>query len=221
MTAHDKKLIWDVPVRICHWLLVILIPWSWYAVEVNDDLDTHMLLGYCIITLLMFRIAWGFIGTRYARFSSLMFRARDYISSARTLFSRQHGNDAGHNPLGALSVMVMLLLLTLQAVTGLFSNDEEYYFGPLSDNISSHAASIVTRIHHVNFNILLGFILLHILAVLFYFFYKRQNLITAMVTGRKSDVDGALEAITGSRLPAAAVLLLISSALVYCLVRFA
>ena len=221
MPAHNKKLIWDVPVRISHWLLVILIPWSWYAVEVNDDLDTHMLLGYCIVTLLLFRIAWGFIGTRYARFSSLWFRLRDYLSAARSLFSRQTGNDAGHNPLGSLSVVVMLLLLTLQAVTGLFSNDEEYYFGPLSDNVSSHTASVLTRIHHVNFNILFGFILLHILAVVFYLIYKRQNLILPMITGRKTDVEGRLEAISGSRLSLASVLILVSAALVYCLVRFA
>ena len=93
----DKKLIWDLPVRLIHWLLVILIAWSWYAVEINDDLETHMLLGYCILTLIIFRIAWGVVGTRYARFGSFIFSLREILNSGRKFFSRQYGDYAGHN----------------------------------------------------------------------------------------------------------------------------
>ena len=217
----NKQLIWDLPVRLIHWLLVILIAWSWYAVEINDDLETHMLLGYCILTLLVFRIVWGFIGTRYARFGSFIFPPGEILASLKKLFKRQYGNYPGHNPLGGLSVIILLFLLALQATTGLFSNDEEYYFGPLSDNVSPHTASILTGIHHVNFNILLGFIILHIVSVLFYLVYKRENLVRPMITGRKPDPLNSFEPISGSRLTVAVILALICSSLVYCLVKFA
>lgn len=220
MPAENKKSIWDLPVRIVHWLLVILIPWSWYSVEIKDDLDTHMLLGYCIITLVFFRIVWGIIGTRYARFGSFVFPMHEYLACGKRFFTRHYGNYAGHNPLGALSAAMMLLLLALQAVTGLFSNDEEYYFGPLSDNVSSHTASMLTRFHHLNFNILLGFIILHILSIVYYLCYKKVNLIMPMITGMKADTGDNSPPITGSRLLSAAGLILICSALVYCLVRF-
>ena len=217
----NKQLIWDLPVRIFHWLLVILIAWSWYAIEINDDLETHMLLGYCILTLIIFRIAWGVIGTRYARFGSFIFPLSEILASIRKFFSRQYGNYPGHNPLGGLSVIILLFLLALQATTGLFSNDEEYYFGPLSDNVSPHTASIMTEIHHVNFNVLLGFIILHVASVLFYLVYKRENLVRPMITGRKPDPLNSFEPISGSRLIVAIILALICSSLVYCLVKFA
>jgi len=217
----DKKLIWDIPVRIFHWLLVILVGWSWYAVEINDDLETHMLLGYCILTLLIFRISWGFIGTRYARFGSFIYSAGEILTCIRKLFSRQYGNYPGHNPLGGLSVTALLLLLVLQAGTGLFANDEEYYFGPLSDNVSSHTATVLTEIHHLNFNILFGLIILHVVSVLFYLFYKKENLLLPMFTGKKTDPLNKFESISGSRLLIAVILLLICSSLIYCLVTFA
>jgi cytochrome b len=221
MPGRNNKLVWDLPVRIFHWLLVILIPWSWFSVEINDDLDTHMLLGYCILSLVIFRIVWGIIGTRYARFGSLIFPVREYLSGARSFFSRHYGNYTGHNPLGALSVAVLLLLLSMQTVTGLFANDEDYYFGPLSDNVSTKAASLLTTIHHINFNILLGFIVLHILSVLFYLVYKKLNLLIPMITGTKPDHGNTIEPIAGSRLVPATILMLCCCALVYCLVRFA
>lgn len=216
-----KKLIWDLPVRIFHWLLVILIGWTWYAVEINDDLETHMLLGYCILTLVVFRIAWGFIGTRYARFGSFIFPLRHILSSGKAFFNRQYGNYAGHNPLGGLSVLMLLLLLALQTTTGLFANDEEYYFGPLSDNVSAHTATFLTEIHHANFNILLGFIILHVVSVLFYLVYKKENLLLPMLTGRKKDPLNVYEPISGSRLLIAIILATICASLVYCLVNFA
>ena len=218
---ENKKLIWDLPIRIFHWLLVLLIAWSWYAVEIDNDLETHMFLGYCILTLVIFRIIWGFIGPRYARFGSFIYPLPEILASLRKFFARGYGNYPGHNPLGGLSVLVLLFLLSLQVTTGLFSNDEEYNFGPLSDNVSPHTASVLTEIHHVNFNILLGFIILHVVSVLFYLVYKRENLVRPMVTGRKPDPLNSFEPISGSRLTAAVILALICSALVYCLVRFA
>lgn len=217
----NKKLIWDLPVRVIHWLLVILVGWSWYAVDINNDLETHMFLGYCILTLVIFRIIWGFIGTRYARFGSFIFPLREILASARKLFTREYGNYPGHNPLGGLSVTVLLFLLSLQVTTGLFSNDQEYNYGPLSDYVSPHAADILTEIHEINFNILLGFIILHVVSVLFYLLYKRENLVRPMLTGRKPDPLNRFEPISGSRLTAAIILALICSALVYCLVQFA
>ena len=102
----NKKLIWDLPVRVCHWLLVILIAWSWYAVEINNDLETHMFLGYCILTLMLFRIVWGIVGTRYARFGSFIYPLSEILASVRKFFSREYGippDDPGadHRPAGS------------------------------------------------------------------------------------------------------------------------
>ena len=194
-----KKLIWDLSVRIVHWALVVLIFGSWYTVEVAGDMDTHMLIGQVILSLVLFRIVWGFVGTRYARFSSFWFKPREIVASARSLFSRAAPVYAGLNPVGGISVFLMLALALLQTTTGLFATDGDFYAGPLNDLISGAAGNGVTDYHELNFNILLLAICLHVVAVLYYLLFKRQNLIAPMIVGGKPDEAGNLEAIPSSR----------------------
>ena len=212
----SKKLIWDLPIRIVHWLLTVLIFGSWYTVTVTGNMEAHMLIGQVILCLLVFRVVWGFVGTRYAKFSSFVFGPRTIIAYARTILSRSGGGYAGHNPLGFLAVFAMLLLIGIQVTTGLFATDGDFYEGPLNHLVSGSAGRDITDIHYLNFDVLAIMIGIHIVAIFFYLLYKRENLIWPMFTGAKT--GDALEAIGGSRLGLAIGVLVASAAGVYLLV---
>ena len=212
----SKKLIWDLPIRIIHWLLTVLIFGSWYTVSVAGNMEAHMLIGQVILCLLVFRVVWGFVGTRYAKFSSFVFGPRTIIAYARTILSRSGGGYAGHNPLGFLAVFAMLLLIGIQVTTGLFATDGDFYEGPLNHLVSGSTGRDITDIHYLNFDVLAIMIGIHIVAIFFYLLYKRENLIWPMFTGAKT--GDALEAIGGSKLGLAIGVLVASAAGVYLLV---
>lgn len=214
----SKKLIWDLPTRIFHWALALLICGSWYTVEVTGDMDTHMLIGQTILVLVLFRVVWGFIGTRYARFASFAHGPGRIAGYARSLAGRGGSGYAGHNPLGGAVVFVILALVLAQTSTGLFATDGDFYSGPLNHLISGRAGNQVTEFHEVNFNVLLVVIIVHIAAALYYLIFKRENLIAAMFTGRKDDLGGSFEPIGGSKLLSAGVALLAVAAGVFALV---
>ena len=212
----SKKLIWDLPIRIVHWLLTVLIFGSWYTVSVAGNMEAHMLIGQTILCLLIFRVVWGFVGTRYAKFSSFVFGPRTIVAYARTILSRSGGGYAGHNPLGFLAVFAMLLLIGIQVTTGLFATDGDFYEGPLNHLVSGSTGRDITDIHYLNFDVLAIMIGIHIVAIFFYLLYKRENLIWPMFTGTKT--GDALEAIGGSKLGLAIGVLVASAAGVYLLV---
>ena len=212
----SKKLIWDLPIRIVHWLLTVLIFGAWYTVTVAGNMEAHMLIGQTILCLLVFRVVWGFVGTRYAKFSSFVFGPRTIIAYARTILSRSGGGYAGHNPLGFLAVFAMLLLIGIQVTTGLFATDGDFYEGPLNNLVSGRTGRQITDIHYLNFDVLAIMIGIHIVAIFFYLLYKRENLIWPMFTGTKT--GDALEAIGGSKLVLAIGVLVASAAGVYLLV---
>ena len=212
----SKKLIWDLPVRIVHWLLTVLIFGAWYTVTVSGDMQRHMLIGQAILCLLVFRVIWGFAGTRYARFSSFVFGPRTIIEYAKSILSRSGGGYAGHNPLGFLAVFAMLLLIGIQVTTGLFATDGDFYEGPLNHLVSGRTGREITDIHYLNFDVLAIMIAIHIVAIFFYLLYKRENLIWPMFTGTKT--GDAPEAIRGSKLGLALGLIVASATGVYLLV---
>ncbi len=212
----SKKLIWDLPIRIVHWLLTVLIFGSWYTVSVTGDMERHMLIGQTILCLLIFRVVWGFVGTRYAKFSSFVFGPRTILAYARSILSRSGGGYAGHNPLGFLAVFAMLLLIGIQVTTGLFATDGDFYEGPLNHLVSGRTGNQITDIHYLNFDVLAIMIGIHIVAIFFYLLYKRENLISPMFTGKKT--GDALEAIGGSKLGLALGVIVACAAAVYLLV---
>ncbi len=213
-----KKLIWDLPTRIFHWALAALICGSWYTVEVTGDMDTHMLIGQVILALVLFRIVWGFIGTRYARFSNFAYGPGQIVAYAKSLAGRGGEGYAGHNPLGGFAVFVMLALVLAQVTTGLFATDGDFYSGPLNDLISGRAGNQVTEFHELNFNVLLLVIVVHVAAAVYYLLFKRENLIAPMLTGFKDDPNGRLEPIVGSKLVVAGIALLAAAAAVFAVV---
>jgi len=210
--SSGKTLVWDLPLRLFHWSLVILIFYAWYSVEVANDLDQHFLTGYAILALLIFRILWGFVGPENARFSSFIKGPSEVMAYIRHQNSYTH---SGHNPLGALSVVLMLAILVTQVVTGLFSDDEYYYFGPLSGYISGSTVGVMTEIHDINFNVILGIVVLHILAIVYYAVIRKQRLVPAMITGYKSDPGQELSAISGSKPLLAVICLLIGAGIAW------
>ncbi|HEY1145442.1 MAG TPA: cytochrome b/b6 domain-containing protein [Allosphingosinicella sp.] len=179
--ANAAIRVWDLPVRLVHWLMVLLIPFSWWSAE-NDEMSLHRLSGYVLLGLLLFRLVWGFVGSEPARFSRFV---RGPAAVRRYLRGDRAGLALGHNPLGGWSVVAMFAVLALQIVFGLFSVDEDgLESGPLSYLVSFETGRTMHELHHNNFWLLLGLILVHVAAILWYLLVRRDNLIAAMITGR-------------------------------------
>jgi cytochrome b len=177
--------LWDGPVRIVHWSLVVLICFSWWASE--DHLNWHRWSGYAIIGLVLFRIYWGFAGGGAAKFTSFVRGPRAVVAYAKTLGRRDVATTPGHNPLGALSVLAILGLLLIQVGTGLFAVDvDAFEAGPFSDRVSFELGRRISEWHELSFRLLQALVALHIAAVLFYWLWKRTNLIGAMITGKRA-----------------------------------
>ncbi|MCL1123073.1 cytochrome b/b6 domain-containing protein [Shewanella surugensis] len=176
--------VWDVPTRLFHWLMVGLIGGLWWTASVGE-MQWHQLLGYVLLNLVLCRLIWGLIGSDTARFSFFM------VSPKRALmylWSRsEHKPTLGHNPIGGYMVLLLILLLCIQLVSGLFATDEIFTEGPLFSYVSSSTSAWLTWLHKNNFDLLLVFSSMHVLAVLVHLF-KGDNLITAMFTGSKSPV---------------------------------
>lgn len=177
--------LWDGPVRIVHWLLVVLICFSWWSYE--DHMNWHRWSGYTILGLVLFRVYWGFAGAGAAKFSSFVKGPKAIAAYAATLGKRESSATPGHNPLGALSVLAILALLLLQVGTGLFAVDlDAFEGGPFSDRVSFDLGREIAEWHELSFRTLQVFAGLHIAAVLFYGVWKRTNLVSGMITGKRT-----------------------------------
>ena len=184
-----KIKVWDLPVRVCHWLLVIIITFQFISVKVLDEsmlsnaTQWHFYGGYTCLALVIFRVLWGILGTYYAKFSQFV---KSPIKTFHYLRGRGVQNHIGHNPAGAYSVIALLLLILAQAVSGLFTTDDIFndapYFGVLND----FWQTVANFVHHNVVYVLLGFIVLHIGAILFYKIKHKDNLTSAMITGNKT-----------------------------------
>ena len=211
--------VWDLPVRIFHWALVFLVISQIVTVSIGGNaMEYHALGGYAILTLVLFRILWGFAGGTHARFGDFLRGPAKVARYAGMLVKDTVAAHRGHNPLGGWSVVLMLASLLLQAMTGLFANDDVMMEGPLAKHVSEDASAVFTAIHDINASILLTLISLHILAVLFYLLRRKQNLVLPMFTGRKP-IELADERPPGTGNPWLAALLLgMSSMVVYFVV---
>ena len=193
--------IWDIPTRLFHWSLVILLVISFYTGLSGGfkEMDYHMLSGYCILTLVLFRILWGLIGSHHSKFITFVKGPSKIAQYATGLLVRRTNDTeqyAGHNPLGALSIIAMLVSLMVQASTGLFANDDIMLEGPLSHLVSYDTSRMLTGVHKTNIWVLAALTALHFIAILFYQIYKREPLIIAMFTGKKT--LGATDSQAGS-----------------------
>ena len=175
-------MIWDIPTRAFHWFLVVTVGICLYTGFFGDfdAIDYHMLSGYGVLTLLLFRLAWGLTSKGNARFST--FTPSPGVLAAYVKGTHTPSHDS-HNPLGAISVFAMLILLLLQAGTGLFANDDIFTEGPLTHLVSYETSLQLTSIHSINRWLLVGLVALHMAAILFYDLFKKQRLLITMISG--------------------------------------
>ncbi|MHB1678167.1 MAG: cytochrome b/b6 domain-containing protein [Sulfuriferula sp.] len=222
MSNNQSIKVWDLPVRLFHWGAVLCFIVSWASASLFDDtMQIHLYAGYTMLTLVAFRIVWGFAGSSTARFSNFVRGPRSIMTYVQTLRRPAPSHYLGHNPGGGWAVIAMLSLLLLQVVTGLFASDDTGDIqGPLAHWISDSASETISTVHSVAFDFLLGIIGFHIAAVLFYRFFKHDGLIIAMFTGRKTLIPGTtIPAIRFASIWRAALVFVLIASSVVVLVR--
>lgn len=181
---EERTALWDGPTRLFHWSLVIGIVTAWLSA--GKSMEVHKLAGYAVMGLIVFRLWWGVAGGSTARFASFVKGPKTTLAYVAGLGSRKPGETAGHNPLGAWSVVAMLALILVQAGLGLFATDiDGLESGPLSDRVDFDTGRLFSEWHELAFRALQGLIGLHLAAIAFYAVWKRENLIGAMITGRR------------------------------------
>jgi cytochrome b len=188
-SAPLRLRVWDLPTRLFHWTLALLIVGAFVTVKAGGNLMIwHERIGYAILTLVLFRVVWGVAGGRYARFASFV------RGPGAVLGYLKGGGDhaPGHNPLGALSVLGLLAVVGFQAGSGLFTNDDIAFEGPLAAKVSGATSSLLTTLHRWNEKVIIALVALHLAAILYYRFGKGRDLVRPMVSG-DADFAGAFE----------------------------
>jgi cytochrome b len=173
-----KQLIWDWPIRLFHWLLVLCFAGAWLTAESERWRLAHITLGYTMIGLVAFRLLWGLVGTRHARFASFVRGPAAVLSYARSLFKLQPEHYAGHNPAGGLMVVVLLAVIFITVGTGYLAYNDM-------------ASEWAEELHETTAGVMLAIVILHVVGVTASSFLHRENLIGAMITGRKNAAPGA------------------------------
>jgi cytochrome b len=209
--------VWDLPTRLFHWLLAACVIGLVVTGSIGGNwMNWHLRLGYAVLTLLLFRLVWGFIGGHWSRFANFVYAPSSFVAYLRGRAHPEH--RVGHSPLGALSVFALLLILAAQVGTGLMSDDEIAFFGPLVRFVSGDTVSMATSYHkNVGKFIVMGLVALHLVAILFYKLVKKQGLVRPMVVGDKQlavQVPSANDSIA-TRLLALAVLALCGAAVAW------
>jgi cytochrome b len=173
--------VWDLPLRLFHWLLALSVVSAIVTGELGGNLiDWHGRIGVLVLGLLVFRIIWGFVGSTHARFANF-FPTPAKIAA----YFKGQWQGHGHNPLGALSVIALLGVLAALVGTGLFANDDIAFNGPLFNLVSKSLSDKLSGLHSLSFNVLTALIALHIAAIIFYVRVKKHNLVAPMLTGKK------------------------------------
>ena len=204
--------VWDLPTRVFHWALLLAVVGSAYSVWVSQDMVWHARFGYAVLALCMFRLVWGIVGGHWSRFATFIpswQASRQYLSSFT-----ENKATLGHNPLGAWSVYALLIFLLMQVVSGLGSDDDIGFNGPLAPLLPSKWVALLTQYHaDVGRWVLIGLIALHVLAVLFYTLVKRQGLIQTMWHGLREWPHAEVESKDTWRTRALALLVFVSVSL--------
>ena len=168
-----RILIWDMPTRVFHWLQVLSFGAAYLTAFSERMRNYHVALGYILLGLLVFRLLWGFAGTRYARFRSFLFNPKEVVAYLLTMIKGKPAHYLGHNPAGSVSVWLLLALGLFICVTGVMALQDD-------------ASDVVVDLHGLATNVMLGVILLHLIGVLMSSILHRENLVRSMFTGYKS-----------------------------------
>ncbi len=184
MGSYHGNATWDLPTRLFHWLLVLGVALAWLSHN-QDWIEVHRWNGYAVLVLVVFRILWGFFGSVHSRFSDFLRGPGVVLRYWRGLESE----PAGHNPAGGWSVMVLLSLMLVQALTGLFNSDGLLFDGPLRYAVDSSVADQLSEIHDQLYWVILGFVGLHVAAIAWYRWVKGRNLVSPMIFGGSGGVS--------------------------------
>lgn len=180
-------------------------------------MEYHMWSGYVILGLLLFRVLWGIWGSETAKFSHFLHSPSSVLSYVRTLFKAEYKTATGHTPLGGWSVIALLTVLATQVISGLFANDDIANEGPLYHLVRKATSNFLSMVHQYSFNVLLGLVVLHIAAIIFYLLKHRDNLIIPMIIGYKV-VDTSSDAPKQSNSLLAVLIALLATGTVYLVV---
>ena len=181
MADSEHHPTWDLPTRLFHWLLTVAVFMAWLSHN-RDWIAVHTWTGYTVLVLVAFRIAWGFVGSEHSRFV-------DFVRSPAAVLRYWRGEEParpGHNPAGGWSILVLLALLLVQASSGLFNSDGLLFDGPLHHALDGDVTDQLGELHDQLYWVILGFVGLHVAAVLYYRFVRREPLLAAMVSGGKA-----------------------------------
>ena len=184
--AARPQQVWDWPIRMFHWILVLSVITLFVTGKIGGNwLEWHRRAGFLVLGLVMFRVIWGFVGGYHARFAN-------FVRGPKAIMAYLRGTQkegAGHNPLGALSVLAMLAVIGFQAGSGLFANDDVMLEGPYAAMVGKDLSDWLTKLHKINSFVILGLVALHVAAIAYYFFRKHNNLVWPMVIGNKVTSD--------------------------------
>ncbi|MEP6938405.1 MAG: cytochrome b/b6 domain-containing protein [Rudaea sp.] len=210
--------VWDLPTRLFHWALVALVALQFATGEFDWlSMQWHYRFGYATLALLLFRVAWGFAGSQTSRFADFLHGPANLRRYLRALATGRATPTVGHNALGGWSIVVVLVLLIVQTLSGLFSSDAIDNDGPFADAVPTSTVKWMTRIHHFGETALIAWIVLHLLALLLHWLVRRDDLVTPMLTGRRRDDFAPPRFASGAR---AALLFAIAALAVIALSRF-
>ncbi len=188
MVDYQREKIWDPITRLWHWILVIAVSLAWGFGEFMrfSTIEWHFYCGYTVLGLMIFRLIWGIFGPQAIRLRTLLPAPKALFTYLRNMPIRQPSGTPGHNPVGSLSVIAMLIILATQATTGLFIESDDFFeSAPLFGYVSSEVSNRMTWIHRTLSDWILVVVGLHVSAVLFYYIWKKENLIKPMITGWK------------------------------------
>jgi len=188
LQGYQQEKIWDPVTRLWHWVLALAVGvgWSFGKFMNFDNIQWHFYLGYLVLGLMLFRLLWGFIGPAPVRYPALLPTPGGLLAYLRQLGQRRPSGTPGHNPLGSISVILMLISITAQAVTGLFIVSDDFFeSGPLASYVSEATSNRLNWWHRLNADVILVLVVLHLGAILFYLLWKRENLVKPMISGWK------------------------------------
>jgi cytochrome b len=183
--ADRKVLVWDLPTRLFHWLTAALVLAAYLTWRL-DWMDWHAKIGDAVLTLVTFRLLWGFFGSDTTRFARFLASPRAALSHLAHVLRREPDRQVGHNPAGGLMVLLLIALLFGETLTGLYVNNDVADQGPLTELVPARIANAISALHWIFWDALLAAIALHVVAIAVYAAAKGQNLVTPMVTGVKT-----------------------------------
>ena len=184
---QQKVKVWDISIRLFHWSLAALIGFLWWSGTEGVQMENHVQAGYAVLALISYRIIWGFLGSYHARFINFVRSPFTTLKSVPDVIAvRSDSHYVGHNPVGGWMVVLLILTLLSQGLTGLGTTDDIYTDGPLVAYLDSDMVELLSSLHHQIADLLIALVILHLAAVLYHDAIKRERLIQAMVTGSKN-----------------------------------